>query len=80
MPTAFLDDMLRPSDPARAATYGEMALIPEASLKGYTEFLNTIPAQRPQLVADAVVALLDLPFGKKPLPHGGGRVGAEAAC
>ena len=66
MPTAFLDDMLRPKDPARVATYGEMAQIPEAALQGYTEFLNTIPTQRPQLVADAVVALLDLPFGKKP--------------
>lgn len=66
MPTAFLDDMLRPKDSARAATYGEMALVPEAALKGYVKFLNTIPAQRPQLVADAVVALLDLPFGEKP--------------
>jgi len=66
MPTAFLDDMLRPNDPERAATYGDMAQVPEAALKGYVEFLNTIPAQRPQLVADAVVALLELPFGKKP--------------
>lgn len=66
MPTAFLDDMLRLNDPERAATYGDMAMVPEAALKGYVEFLNTIPAQRPQLVADAVVALLDLPYGKKP--------------
>lgn len=66
MPTAFLDGMLRPDDPERAATYGEMAQVPEAALKGYTEFLNANPAQRPQLVADVVVALLDLPFGKKP--------------
>jgi NAD(P)-dependent dehydrogenase (short-subunit alcohol dehydrogenase family) len=66
MPTAFLDGMLRPNDPERASGYGEMAQVPEAALKGYVEFLNTIPAQRPERVAEAVVALLDMPFGKKP--------------
>ena len=66
MPTEFMDVMLKPKDEERAAQYGEMAYAPEASLKGYVEYINTIPMQRPERVAEALVELLKQPFGEKP--------------
>ena len=66
MPTEFMDVMLKPKDEERAAQYGEMAYAPEASLKGYVEYINTIPIQRPERVAEALVDLLNQPFGEKP--------------
>lgn len=66
MPTEFMDVMLKPKDEERATQYGEMAYAPEASLKGYVEYINTIPMQRPERVAEALVVLLNQPFGEKP--------------
>lgn len=66
MPTQFMDSMLKPSDESRAAQYGDMAHAPEASLKGYVEYIESIPMQRPERIAEALVELLNLPFGEKP--------------
>lgn len=66
MPTAFMGGMLTPSDTERAAQYGEMVHLPEASLGGYVQALESNPMQRPQQIANAVVNLLELPFGEKP--------------
>lgn len=66
MPTEFMDVMLKPKDVERAEQYGEMAYAPEASIKGYVEYINTIPMQRPERVAEALVELLYQPFGEKP--------------
>lgn len=66
MPTNFLDSMLRPSDQERAAGYGDMAQVPEASLAGFQQALQANPMQRPQHIADAMVNLIAMPFGEKP--------------
>lgn len=66
MPTAFFEGMMAPDDPAREAQYGEFAQVPGISAQGLAQMLESIPAQRPQRIAEAVVALLDTPFGKKP--------------
>ncbi|MFT5834608.1 MAG: NAD(P)-dependent dehydrogenase (short-subunit alcohol dehydrogenase family) [Cognaticolwellia sp.] len=66
MPTAFMGGMLLPSDTERRQEYGEMADLPVPSLQGYVQFLESIPMQRPQKVADAVAELLAMPFGEKP--------------
>lgn len=66
MPTAFMDTMLRPSDASRNEGYGEMVHAPDASLNGYVAYLDTIPNQRPQAIADAVANLVDTNFGEKP--------------
>jgi NAD(P)-dependent dehydrogenase (short-subunit alcohol dehydrogenase family) len=66
MPTAFMGAMLRPSDNERGAEYGDMIHAPDASLKGYIGYLESIPNQRPLAIADAVIDLLKLPHGKKP--------------
>ena len=67
MPTAFMGAMISPSDTERTQQqYAEMATLPEAALNGYVKYIETIPEQRAERVAEAVVALVDMPFGKKP--------------
>ena len=43
-----------------------MIHIPQAGMEGLQQVLQTIPDQHPQKVADAIVDLLVMPFGKKP--------------
>jgi NAD(P)-dependent dehydrogenase (short-subunit alcohol dehydrogenase family) len=65
-PTGFMDGMLRPSDTERTEQYGEMASLPETSINGYVAYVESIPEQRPERVAEAVVDLINTPFGEKP--------------
>ncbi|MEZ5057717.1 MAG: SDR family oxidoreductase [Saprospiraceae bacterium] len=66
MPTAFMGAMIRPSDTARTQQYGEMAAMPEASINGYVQYIETIAEQKPERVAEAIMNLIDTPFGEKP--------------
>ncbi|MEZ5652913.1 MAG: SDR family NAD(P)-dependent oxidoreductase [Burkholderiaceae bacterium] len=66
MPTTFFDGMITPNDPARETQYGEFAAVPRMSARGLAELLQATPGQRPERIAEAVVALLDKPFGQKP--------------
>ncbi|WP_209506732.1 MULTISPECIES: SDR family NAD(P)-dependent oxidoreductase [unclassified Ruegeria] len=66
MPTAFFDGMVAPKDPDREAQYGEFAAVPAMSAAGLAQMLEATPDQRPERIAEAVVALLDKPFGQKP--------------
>jgi hypothetical protein len=40
--------------------------VPAMSAAGLAQMLEATPDQRPERIAEAVVALLDMPFGKKP--------------
>lgn len=66
MPTAFFNGMVMPNDPAREADYGNFAAVPAMSAQGLAQMLDATPDQRPERIAEAVVALLALPFGQKP--------------
>ena len=65
-PTGFMGAMITPSDTERFNQFGEMANLPETSLNGYVAYVESIPEQRPERVAEAVVALINTPFGEKP--------------
>lgn len=65
-PTAFMSGMISPSDAERTNAYGEMASLPDASINGYVAYVESIPEQRPERVAEAVVNLVNTPFGEKP--------------
>lgn len=65
-PTGFMTGMITPGDTERMNQYGEMASLPETSIKGYVAYVESIPEQRPERVAEAVVGLVNLPFGEKP--------------
>lgn len=66
MPTAFFNSLVMPDDPAREAQYGEFAAVPAMSAQGLAQMLEATPDQRPERIAEAVTALLALPFGQKP--------------
>ena len=65
-PTGFMGGMITPSDTGRSSQYGEMASLPETALDGYVAYVESIPEQRPERVAEAVVELVSMPFGEKP--------------
>lgn len=65
-PTGFMGGMISPSDTDRLQQFGEMAALPETSLQGYVAYVESIPQQRPERVAEAVLALVNTPFGEKP--------------
>lgn len=64
-PTGFMSGMITPSDTERMKQYGEMASLPETSINGYVAYVASIPEQRPERVAEAVVHLINTPFGEK---------------
>ncbi|MGB6268949.1 MAG: SDR family oxidoreductase [Olleya sp.] len=65
-PTGFMSGMITPSDTERMKQYGEMASLPETSINGYVAYVESIPEQRPERVAEAVLNLVNTPFGEKP--------------
>jgi NAD(P)-dependent dehydrogenase (short-subunit alcohol dehydrogenase family) len=65
-PTAFSDNLLRPSDKSREASYGDFAKVPEAVLHNFENVLKNNPQQDPQKVADAFAELIEKPKGEKP--------------
>ena len=65
-PTTFHDNLVKPSDASRDAGYGELAQAPEISVARFRQALQANPAQNPQIVADAVAALVDTPPGRRP--------------
>ncbi len=67
MPTKFFDSLITTTDKAREAEYGDFAKVPEMSNAGLAQLLQQIPMQSPERVAEALVHLLEMPFGKKPI-------------
>lgn len=65
-PTAFSDNLLRPSDNSREVGYGDFAKVPEAALHNFENILKNNPQQNPQKVADAFAELIEKPKGDKP--------------
>lgn len=65
-PTGFMGGMITPGDTERLKQFGEMASLPETSINGYVAYVESIPEQRPERVAEAVVKLVNTPFGEKP--------------
>ena len=65
-PTPFHDNLVKPGDGSRGAGYGELARAPEISVANFRKALQANPDQNPQLVADAVAALVDAPPGQRP--------------
>lgn len=65
-PTSFIDNLIKPSDAARAASYGEMQHAPAAALHNFEQALAANPQQNPQRVADTMAELIARPHGERP--------------
>jgi NAD(P)-dependent dehydrogenase (short-subunit alcohol dehydrogenase family) len=66
-PTSFVHNLIEPSDRSRDASYGDIAREPAARLAGFEAAMAANPAQDPQKVADAIVALIATPRGQRPV-------------
>jgi NAD(P)-dependent dehydrogenase (short-subunit alcohol dehydrogenase family) len=66
MPTEFLGRLLGPSEPGRLADYGDVAALPGAFFDAFETTFAANPEQNPELVADAIVNLIALPYGERP--------------
>ena len=64
-PTTFMDNLIKPGDPARDAGYGELAQAPEAMMSNFEKALAENPDQNPQNVADAIAAVIETPAGQR---------------
>lgn len=64
-PTEFADALLKPTDKSRENSYGEFAKVPSQSLENFEKALASNPEQNPQLVADAVLSLVNAPAGER---------------
>ena len=74
-PTRFIDNLMQPTSRDRDPGYGDMASAPKATLEGFEGFLAANPQQAPQLVADAVVAVIDGDPGTRPFRTEVDRIG-----
>lgn len=66
-PTTFMDHMKSPSDTSRDLQYGDYIHAPKMMFDRMNKALEANENQRPQKVADAIVNLINLPYGEKPL-------------
>ncbi|NAS13965.1 SDR family oxidoreductase [Poritiphilus flavus] len=66
-PTTFMDNLKKPSDSSRVEAYGEFMNAPGLMFENFEKALESNPEQRPQKVADAIVELVDIPSGEKPM-------------
>jgi NAD(P)-dependent dehydrogenase (short-subunit alcohol dehydrogenase family) len=64
--TDFGDSIIGASDKARIASYGEQKNAPEKSMEGFKDSIKGPKAPPPQMVADAIVKLLQTPAEKRP--------------
>ncbi|MEM7076888.1 MAG: SDR family oxidoreductase [Pseudomonadota bacterium] len=74
-PTGFVANLMPPTSRDRDAGYGDMAAAPETSLAGFEAFLAENPQQEPQIVSDAVLAIVDAPHGRRPFRTEVDRIG-----
>lgn len=66
-PTGVMGKSIGPADGERATSYGQLADVPQKVWGGFAEALAGPDAPDSQEVADAVVGLIEMPAGKRPL-------------
>jgi NAD(P)-dependent dehydrogenase (short-subunit alcohol dehydrogenase family) len=63
--TNFIDGLMQSSDRSRDETYGDLVHAPRNLIESFEGAMGSNPAQDPQNVADAIVALVDTPAGER---------------
>lgn len=65
-PTTFMENLMHPSDQSQVSSYGDFMKAPQAMGEGFAQALANKPQQKPEIVAEAIQSLLDIPHGEKP--------------
>lgn len=66
-PTKFIGSLLQPGDPERASDYGAIKDLPGSMLAAIESVFESNPDQRPDLVSKAIIDLLKMPHGERPM-------------
>ncbi len=65
--TSFMNNLMRPGDHSRNEEYGELMNGPEMMFENFEGALANNPNQDPQHVADAILKVIQIPAGEKPM-------------
>ena len=65
--TNFMAGMVNAADEERVNSYGELNAIPQQMWEGFAQHLQSEHGPNPQEVADAIVQLIEMPAGQRPL-------------
>jgi NAD(P)-dependent dehydrogenase (short-subunit alcohol dehydrogenase family) len=65
--TGFASNMAVPADEVRVESYGKLKEIPQQMWGGFVQQLQGENAPDPQVVADAILTLIETPAGQRPL-------------
>jgi NADP-dependent 3-hydroxy acid dehydrogenase YdfG len=66
-PTQFFDSLLQPSEKERSSDYGAIKDLPNALMASVKNVFEANPEQSSNLVSEAIVELLKMPHGKRPM-------------
>jgi NAD(P)-dependent dehydrogenase (short-subunit alcohol dehydrogenase family) len=66
-PTQFIGSLLQPSEKERFADYGAIKDLPDALMASIEDVFKANPEQGLELVSNAVVKLLEMPHGERPI-------------
>lgn len=65
--TSFMDSLIFPGDQERGAGYGDLVHAPKQLFDNFEGALASNPEQDPQLVADAILSVIETPAGQRPM-------------
>ena len=66
-PTQFIGSLLQPGEKERSSDYGPIKDLPGALLASIESVFESNPEQRPDLVSGAIIELIKMPHGKRPM-------------
>ena len=66
-PTQFIGSLLQPTEKERSSDYGPIKDLPGALLSSIESVFDSNPEQTPDLVSKAVVELIKMPHGERPM-------------
>ncbi len=66
-PTNLIKNSPRPKDTKCLEDYGELANAAEQTMKNFQEFMKNNPDCNSNLISEAVIRTINLPYGKRPL-------------
>jgi NAD(P)-dependent dehydrogenase (short-subunit alcohol dehydrogenase family) len=66
-PTQFIGSLYQPSEKERSADYGAIKDLPDALLAAIESVFEVNPEQKPELVSKAIMALINMPHGTRPM-------------
>lgn len=62
-PTTFFSNIIPASDTSRVESYGDFMNVPQQMAEGFGAAMQNAPGQKPEIVADAIVGLIEAPKG-----------------